>query len=109
MRPTAAGARYVGTRIDDPIGAVPAHGLCGIWGTLSLGFFASGQFCAAGPFAAGNSAPLMGLVYGGGFTLVTAELIGSAIVTGSTFAVALTVMSPVNATGPLRVSQEGET
>ncbi len=25
-------------RIDDPIGAVPVHGICGIWGTLSLGF-----------------------------------------------------------------------
>ena len=24
-------------RIDDPIGAVPVHGMCGIWGTLSLG------------------------------------------------------------------------
>ena len=25
-------------RIDDPIGAVPVHGICGIWGTLSLGY-----------------------------------------------------------------------
>src|SRR5216684_2591711 len=33
-------------RIDDPIGAVPVHGFCGIWGTLSLGLFASGQFGA---------------------------------------------------------------
>jgi Amt family ammonium transporter len=96
-------------RIDDPIGAVPVHGLCGIWGTLSLGFFASGQFGATGPFAADNSAPLKGLLYGGGFTLLTAQLIGSAIVTVSTFAVALTVMYLVNATGQLRVSQEGET
>ena len=30
-------------RIDDPIGAVPVHGFCGIWGTLSLGLFACGQ------------------------------------------------------------------
>jgi len=29
-------------RIDDPIGAVPVHMLAGIWGTLSLGFFAAG-------------------------------------------------------------------
>ena len=36
-------------RIDDPIGAVPVHGMCGIWGTLSLGLFASGQFGASGP------------------------------------------------------------
>ena len=53
-------------RIDDPIGAVPVHGFCGIWGTLSLGLFASGQYGATGPFAADNSAPLKGLFYGGG-------------------------------------------
>ncbi len=35
-------------RIDDPIGAVPVHGLCGIWGTLSLGLFACGDYSAAG-------------------------------------------------------------
>jgi Amt family ammonium transporter len=31
-------------RIDDPIGAVPVHLACGIWGTLSLGLFATGQY-----------------------------------------------------------------
>src|SRR3954463_12238246 len=31
-------------RWDDPIGAVPVHGMCGVWGTLSVGLFASGQF-----------------------------------------------------------------
>ena len=35
-------------RIDDPVGAWPVHGACGIWGTLSLGLFASGQYQAAG-------------------------------------------------------------
>ena len=60
-------------RIDDPIGAVPVHGICGIWGTLSLGLFASGQFGSTGPMAADNSAPLTGLFYGGGFTVLTAR------------------------------------
>src|SRR5579859_5579208 len=55
-------------RIDDPIGAVPVHGLCGIWGTLSLGLFASGQFGTSGPTGPDNSAPLAGLFYHGGFT-----------------------------------------
>src|SRR6476661_3624527 len=27
-------------RVDDPIGAWPVHGVCGIWGTLSVGLFA---------------------------------------------------------------------
>jgi Amt family ammonium transporter len=95
-------------RIDDPIGAVPVHGLCGIWGTLSLGLFASGQYGATGPFAADNSAPLKGLFYGGGMTLLSAQFIGSAITTVSTFAVAMVVMKAVNAFGLLRVEHEGE-
>jgi ammonium transporter, Amt family len=95
-------------RIDDPIGAVPVHGMCGIWGTLSLGLFASGEFGATGAFAADNSAPLKGLFYGGGFQVLTAQAIGSAIVTLSTFGVALVLMYSVNALGLLRVSAEGE-
>ncbi|HEV2709085.1 MAG TPA: ammonium transporter [Edaphobacter sp.] len=95
-------------RIDDPIGAVPVHGMCGIWGTLSLGFFAAGKYGATGPLAPDNSAPLSGLFYGGGLTLLKAQFIGSAIITVSTFAVAMLVMWLVNLTGTLRVSKEGE-
>jgi Amt family ammonium transporter len=95
-------------RIDDPIGAVPVHGICGIWGTLSLGLFACGKYGATGPIAADNSAPLKGLFYGGGTQVLMAQLIGSLIVTVSTFAVALAVMKAVNAMGLLRVTEEGE-
>jgi Amt family ammonium transporter len=95
-------------RIDDPIGAVPVHGICGIWGTVSLGLFASGEFGATGPFAADNSAPLRGLFYGGGTQLLVAQLIGSAITCVATFAVAMVVMYALNAIGMLRISREGE-
>src|SRR5579859_604325 len=95
-------------RIDDPIGAVPVHGFCGIWGTLSLGLFASGEFGATGAFAADNSAPLKGLFYGGGFQVLIAQALGSFIITVSTFAVAMALMYLVNLTGTLRVSEEGE-
>jgi Amt family ammonium transporter len=95
-------------RIDDPIGAVPVHGVCGIWGTISLGFFAAGKYGATGPLAADNSAPLAGLFYGGGTAILKAQIIGSAVVTISTFAVAMLVMWLVNAMGLLRVSEEGE-
>ena len=95
-------------RIDDPIGAVPVHGICGIWGTLSLGLFASGEFGATGQFAADNSMPLKGLFYGGGFQVLIAQAIGSAIITVSTFVVALALMYMVNAVGLLRISEEGE-
>ena len=95
-------------RIDDPIGAVPVHGLCGIWGTLSLGLFASGQFGATGPTGPDNSAPLTGLLYGGGFSVLAAQALGSLIITTATFSVSLAVMYAVNAMGLLRVTPEGE-
>src|SRR5256886_1951580 len=53
-------------RIDDPIGAVPVHGFCGIWGTLSLGLFACGRGGGAGPLTTDNSAPPEGPFCGGG-------------------------------------------
>src|SRR5580698_7753541 len=55
-------------RIDDPCGAWPVHGLCGIWGTWSLGLFATGQFGAPTSTGADNSAGsiVKGLFYGGG-------------------------------------------
>ena len=42
-------------RVDDPIGAVAVHGFCGIWGTLSLGLFATGQYGLPGPTGADTS------------------------------------------------------
>ncbi len=95
-------------RIDDPIGAWPVHGLCGVWGTLSLGFFAAGKYGATGPFAPDNSAPLTGLFYGGGTQLLVAQAIGSGVTTIATFGVALVVMLAVNAFGLLRLDAEGE-
>jgi Amt family ammonium transporter len=95
-------------RIDDPIGAVPVHGVCGIWGTISLGLFACGKYGATGPVGADNSAPLTGLFYGGGMSVLLPQLVGSAIVTVATFTVAWAVMYAVNAMGILRVSREGE-
>ncbi|WP_334868520.1 ammonium transporter [Nostoc sp.] len=95
-------------RIDDPIGAVPVHGFCGIWGTWSLGLFATGEFGATGPISPDVSAPLRGLFYGGGIQVLSAQVIGNLIIAVSTFAVAMGLMYLVNLTGTLRVSKEGE-
>src|SRR5437763_11278460 len=79
-------------RIDDPIGAWPVHGLCGIWGTISLGFFASGQYNLLGssptgiPTVDAANPALTGLFYGGGAKVLLAQCIGSGIVCGATFA-----------------------
>jgi len=97
-------------RIDDPIGAVPVHGVCGIWGTLSLGLFATGQYGASGPTGADNSAGAVvtGLFYGGGVNQLIGQAIGSAVVTAATLVVGFALMYAVKATGTLRVSKEGE-
>ena len=95
-------------RIDDPVGAFPVHGACGIWGTLSLGLFACGKYGASGPAGADNSAPLTGLFYGGGFKVLEAQAIGSAIITLATLLVGLVVMYGIHKLGLLRLEEEGE-
>ena len=64
-------------RIDDPIGAVPVHLVAGIWGTLSLGLFATGAYGAPTPTGADTSSVVSGLFYGGGLTQLGYQAIGS--------------------------------
>jgi ammonium transporter, Amt family len=102
-------------RIDDPVGAWPVHGACGIWGTLSLGLFASGQYSAGGssPFGIPSIVPrsadaLTGLFYGGGMKVLEAQFVGSLIVCAATFASAMAMFAALNSLGMLRVSRQGE-
>ena len=97
-------------RLDDPVGAVSVHAICGIWGTLSLGLFACGKFGATGPTGADNSAAAVvtGLFYGGGSHQLIAQLIGSASISLATFGSAFVLMKAVDMLGILRVSKEGE-
>ena len=97
-------------RIDDPCGAWPVHGLCGIWGTISLGLFATGEFGASTPTGADNSATAVvkGLFYGGGTDQLVAQAIGSAAIGITALVVGLILMYAVKLTGTLRVSKEGE-
>jgi Amt family ammonium transporter len=30
-------------KIDDPVGAVSVHGICGVWGTLAVGLFSTSE------------------------------------------------------------------
>jgi Amt family ammonium transporter len=95
-------------RIDDPIGAVPVHMIAGIWGTLSLGLFATGAYGAPTPMGFDISSPVKGLFYGGGMSQLTAQAIGSGAITLATLAVSFVLMYAVKATGTLRLSREGE-
>ena len=95
-------------RIDDPIGAVPVHMVCGIWGTLSLGLFATGAYGLPTPTGVDLTVSVKGLFYGGGTAQLMSQLIGSGAVTFATLAVSVVLMYSVKATGTLRVSREGE-
>jgi ammonium transporter, Amt family len=95
-------------RIDDPIGAVAVHGFCGIWGTISLGLFATGAFGLPTPDGADTSTVVKGLLYGGGIDQLKAQVIGSATAVAVIMSVALALMWLVDKTGTLRVSRAGE-
>jgi len=102
-------------RIDDPVGAWPVHGVCGIWGTISLGLFASGDYSAAGSSPTGipvvvhgSADALTGLFYGGGMKVLVAQCIGSAIVCTATFLSAWIMFKALGAINILRVSKAGE-
>ncbi|HMF43353.1 MAG TPA: ammonium transporter [Polyangia bacterium] len=59
-------------RIDDPVGAVSVHGVCGVWGALALGLFADGSYGAGWN---GVDGPVRGLLFGDARQFV-AQLIG---------------------------------
>ncbi|HUK33956.1 MAG TPA: ammonium transporter [Vicinamibacterales bacterium] len=97
-------------RVDDPIGAVPVHMVAGIWGTLSLGLFATGAYGAPTAMGSDTSAGAIvkGLFYGGGTSQLVAQAIGSFSITAATIVVSFALMYAVKATGTLRISREGE-
>jgi len=95
-------------RIDDPIGAVPVHMVCGIWGTLSLGLFATGEFGLPTPTGADTSSVITGLLYGGGVHQLGLQFTGSLATVVASLALSFALMYAVKLTGTLRVSQAGE-
>ena len=94
-----------GRRARDPTGACRS---CGIWGTLSLGLFATGAYGLPTPTGVDTSVVVKGLFYGGGTGQLMAQAIGSGAVVFATLAVSVVLMYAVKATGTLRVSREGE-
>ena len=54
--------------IDDPVGAISAHAVCGSWGTFALGLFAQDKFS---PGTTGD-----GLFFGGGWKLLGIQSLG---------------------------------
>jgi Amt family ammonium transporter len=98
-------------RIDDPIGAWPVHGLAGIWGTLSLGLFATGQYGVPTADGFDNTVVVRGLFYGGGGEQLFAQFIGSMTCVVTVLGTTLLVMYAIKAirgSWTLRISRDGE-
>ncbi len=79
-------------RVDDPVGAFPVHGMNGIWGTLSVGLFATEG----------------GLFYGGGAGLLGVQALGTFAVAGFVMVSMGLVFAAIKYTVGLRVSKEEE-
>lgn len=91
-------------KIDDPVGAVSVHGVCGALGTILLGFFSTG-----GVAEADGTLPVMqGLFYGGGFKFLGVQLLGVVSVIVYVGIVITIVFQILKHTIGLRASAEDE-
>jgi Amt family ammonium transporter len=78
--------------VDDPVGAISVHGVCGSLGTVLLGFFHTEK----------------GLLYGGGTSFLTAQVVGVASVFTFCMVGGLVLFKVISATVGLRVTAEEE-
>ena len=79
-------------RIDDPVGAISVHGVCGVWGTLAVGLFGTG----------------IGLFTGGGSAQLISQMIGVGACFLWAFPVSLGIFYAIKVTVGLRVSEQEE-
>jgi ammonium transporter, Amt family len=79
-------------KIDDPVGAISVHGVCGAFGTLAVGLFATEG----------------GLFNGGGFALLGSQAIGVVSVAAWALGVGLILFLTLKYTIGLRVSKKEE-
>jgi ammonium transporter, Amt family len=96
------GVYAIDKRLDDPVGALTAHGLCGVWGTLSCGLFtlpALAEYNAVGD---------PGLFYTGSFGQLGVQALGVVTVFAFVFAASYGTFWLIKKTYGLRVSLEEE-
>ena len=89
-------------KLDDPVGALSAHGMAGIWGTLACGLFTNPDL------AAYNAVGDPGLVYNGSFHQLGIQALGVVTVFGFVFVASYVVFGVIKATYGLRVTAEEE-
>jgi Amt family ammonium transporter len=91
--------------IDDPVGATSAHGMAGIWGTLSVGLFLSPDLAKYNALG-GN--PDGGLFTGGGVDQLIVQLLVVIITFVFVFVLSFATFWLIKKTIGIRVSEEDE-
>jgi Amt family ammonium transporter len=79
-------------KVDDPVGAISVHLVCGIWGTLAVGLFSTET----------------GLFFGGGFGQLGSQILGIVAIGAFTVIASIIFWSILKATVGIRVSEEDE-
>ena len=100
--------------IDDPVGAISVHGVNGLWGVISVGIFATGQYGAGWNGVVRDemvklygSDGVRGLLYGD-FSQFIMQLIDAGTVAIFGFVMAYVWFKISDAITPIRVSKEVE-
>jgi ammonium transporter, Amt family len=98
------GVYAIDKRIDDPVGALSAHGLAGVWGTLACGLFTAPRLAQYNGFGD----PQGGLFYSGHLTQLVAQALGVLIVFTFVLTLSTGVFWLIKKTYGLRVSEAEE-
>jgi Amt family ammonium transporter len=89
--------------LDDPVGALSAHGVAGIWGTLSCGLFASPRLAGAG-----GGPGIAGLFYNGSFEQLGVQAVGVLTTFAVVFTLSYLTFAAIKGLTGLRVTPEEE-
>jgi Amt family ammonium transporter len=93
-------------RIDDPVGAISVHLVCGIWGTLAVGLFSVGADVF--PWYGADGGPQAGLFLGGSLQPLLIQVLGVLAVAAFTVVFSLIAWSLLKAVVGIRVSEAEE-
>jgi Amt family ammonium transporter len=98
------GVYWVDKYIDDPVGALSAHGMAGIWGTISCGLFTAPRLAQYNAFGDPNG----GLWYSGSFAQLTAQVVGLIIAFSFVFSMSFATFWLIKKTYGMRVTEAEE-